>query len=438
LKRVVIGCDHVAYGLKQAVRAYLEQLGIETVDVGPFSADSVVNYNEYAQKVAHIVAQGEVDGGIVICGTGLGASIAANKVKGIRAALCHDVFTAHQSRAHNNANILVMGAWIVSPERMPGIVEEWLKTPFEGGRHIARINALDRYMNGELTETDSEFDPNVFTYSAALSTRKTVFGPVLFSDRLEEGFAELHKSGFRNVELSIRFADDVPLSDLKNLLKKYDLKVTALATGQGCLHDQLCLTATDPEIHKESVKRLKDIIDLASLLDSRVILGGVKGKLTGSESEQANQRKLVLEAIKECCNYALPLGVPMLLEAINRYETNHINKAAEALAFIQESGLSNLKVLLDTFHMNIEEADIDASLRLTGEHLGYIHLVDSNRQAPGQGHINLSSVLKTLFDIGYRGVISAEILPLPDDASAIHRTADFLNSIGVKTLSDER
>jgi RpiB/LacA/LacB family sugar-phosphate isomerase len=435
VERIYICSDHISLFLKTAVVAFLQQRGIEVEDFGPFSEETVVDYNDYAQKVAKAVAASNGDRGIVICGTGLGASIAANKVRSVRAALCHDVYTAHQSRAHNDANILAMGAWIVSPQRMPGIVDEWLQTPFEGGRHIARVNVLDRFMSDETIKNNISFDPNVFQYAVALSTRKTVFGPVLYSGRIEEGFAALHSAGFRNVELSLRFADDLSFEELQSLLVKYTLKVTALATGQGCLHDQLCLSATDPDVHREAVKRLEDIIDLAHRLNTAVILGGVRGKFTGSEVDYPTQRAKVLEGVQQCCAYAQTQGVPLLLEAINRYETNFINTAAEAVAFIDEVGASNLKVLLDTFHMNIEEVDFHTAFRLTGEKLGYVHFVDSNRQAPGQGHTNLAAILKTLHDIGYRGVVSAEILPLIDDKNAVQRTANYLNSIGVNLKS---
>ncbi len=432
MKKIYISSDHVSISLKTAVGEFLRQRGMDFVDMGPYTSEVIVDYNDYAQKVARAVVSSAGDGGIVICGTGLGASIAANKVKGVRAALCHDVFTAHQARAHNDANVLVMGAWIVSPERMPGIVQEWLETPFEGGRHIARIKLLDRYMGDSQDEINPAYTIDGFKFAMALSTRKTVFGPVLFSGRVEEGFTALKKAGFRYVELSVRNADDLPTNDLVNLLDKYGLKVTALATGQGCLHDQLCLSSTNPDIHAAAVKRLQKIIDLAVVLNAEVILGGVRGKLEGSEDNRASQKAMVLDGVRQCCEYARPLGITLLVEAINRYETNFLNSAAETVKFIGEVGESNLKVLLDTFHMNIEEVDLPTAIRMTGKALGYLHFVDSNRQSPGQGHIDLLSVLKTLSEIGYQGVVSAEILPLPDDESAVQRTANYLDAIGVK------
>jgi len=431
LKRIHISSDHVSLFLKEAVVQHLKQRGCTVIDHGTFSADVMVDYHDYAQKVALAVAAEPGGAGIVICGTGLGASIAANKVRGVRAALCHDVFTAHQARAHNDANVLAMGSWVVSPQRMPWIVNEWLDTPFEGGRHIARVIALDRHI--PVTDNESrEFDPNQFKYAMALSIKPTLFGPVLFGGRLEEGLQALSSAGFGYVELSLRNADDLPFAELESLLNKYHLQVSALATGQGCIHDQLCLAATDPSLHQAALKRLEAIIELGSKLNADVILGGVRGKLTGSPEEQAAQRAMFTESVLHCSRYAVKFGVPLLLEAINRYETNLINTAAEAVAFINDTGVSNIKVLLDTFHMNIEEVDIPTAIRMTGDRLEYLHIVDSNRQAPGQGHVDVKAVLSALAASGYQGFVSAEILPLPDDDSAVLRTANYLESIGVQ------
>jgi RpiB/LacA/LacB family sugar-phosphate isomerase len=428
VKRVAVGCDQVAFPLKESVLEHLRKHGVDILDIGAYSPDVVVDYPDYAQKVALLVSNHDVDGGIVMCGTGLGVSMAANKVKGARVALCHDVFTAHQSRAHNDANILAMGAWIVSPQRMEGIVDEWLETSFEGGRHTSRVNSLDRYM--ETDRSNLSFDLSTLRYAMALSLRVTGFGPLLFQGRIEQGFAALEREGFRFVEISLRNADDIPFEDLSLLLQKYKLQVTALATGQGCLHDQRCFSAVDPELQQGSIQRFKTIIDLASRLGANVIFGGVRGKLTGSPEERSLQKEKVMESFHDCDQYAEKRGVVLLVEPINRYETNYINTAAEAVDFIDQTGSRSTKVLLDAFHMNFEEVDIPTSIRLTGEKLGYFHLVDSNRLSPGQGHLDFKGIFATLSQIGFCGPVSAEILPIPDDESAVVRTRNFLESLG--------
>lgn len=140
---IVIGCDHAAYDLKEKLKAFLLQQGESVEDVGPHSTTSV-NYPDYGKKVAEMVASGRYPRGILLCGTGLGMSMVANRFPGIRAALCHDLFGAIMSRKHNNANILVLGGRVTGETLAEEIVKVWLETPFEGGRHQERLDLFDR------------------------------------------------------------------------------------------------------------------------------------------------------------------------------------------------------------------------------------------------------------------------------------------------------
>jgi ribose 5-phosphate isomerase B len=135
---IVVGSDHGGLELKQAVIELLEGRGLDCADYGTNGDDSV-DYPDFGAKVASAVSKGEVERGILICGTGIGMSIIANKFPGIRAALVHDEFTARMSKEHNNANILVMGGRILSVEAGVKLVEIWLDTEFEGGRHQNRL-----------------------------------------------------------------------------------------------------------------------------------------------------------------------------------------------------------------------------------------------------------------------------------------------------------
>ena len=139
--KIAIGCDHGGIVLKPSIMDYLSSQGIEVVDFGTYDTASV-DYPDYALKVAEAVADGSCQKGILLCGTGIGISIAANKVKGIRAAVCHDVFTAAACSAHNNANIIALGGRVISPEYAVELVATWLNTPFEGGRHENRLNKI--------------------------------------------------------------------------------------------------------------------------------------------------------------------------------------------------------------------------------------------------------------------------------------------------------
>lgn len=140
---IALGCDHGGYLLMQEVKRHLEKRGFEYRDFGCYSEESA-DYPEYAKKAARAVASGECETGILICGTGIGISIAANKVKGIRAALCHDCFSAEATKEHNNANMLAMGARVIGSGLALKIVDTFLDTPFSNEeRHVRRVNMLE-------------------------------------------------------------------------------------------------------------------------------------------------------------------------------------------------------------------------------------------------------------------------------------------------------
>lgn len=148
LKKIAIANDHGGVDLKESVIEVIKEFGYEYEDFGSFGHESV-NYPEYAQKAADAVASGKCDLGILICGTGIGISIAANKVKGIRAAVCTDPVCARLTRFHNNANMLAMGGRIVGVELAKEIVRAFLSTEFEGGRHQTRIDLITDIENGK-------------------------------------------------------------------------------------------------------------------------------------------------------------------------------------------------------------------------------------------------------------------------------------------------
>jgi ribose 5-phosphate isomerase B len=144
--KIAIGADWVGFEYKKELIHHLTQLGHDAIDKGGSSSD-MNDYPDFAESVGRSVADGKADRGILICGTGLGMSIAANKIHGVRAALCHDAFTTSRSRGHNDANVLVLGALVVSIPHAKELVELWLKTEYEGGRHLPRLEKLKRLEN---------------------------------------------------------------------------------------------------------------------------------------------------------------------------------------------------------------------------------------------------------------------------------------------------
>ena len=149
--KVVIGSDHAGYELKEHIKAVLADKGCTVIDVGADSPVSV-DYPDFGIKAAALVARGEVDRGVLICGTGVGMSIIANKVKGVRASLIYDLYTAIQSRKHLDANVLVLGGRVTGRDLAAEITRAWLDTPFEGGRHQKRIEKIERFEKDYLKE----------------------------------------------------------------------------------------------------------------------------------------------------------------------------------------------------------------------------------------------------------------------------------------------
>lgn len=139
---IVVVSDHAGFNLKEGIKEHLQSLGHNVTDCGAYSTESV-DYPDFADKAVSEILEGRCERGIFICGTGIGISIAANRYKGIRAALCSDIYSVRLSRQHNNSNVLAMGAGIVALPLGKELVNEWLKTEFEGGRHERRVCKLD-------------------------------------------------------------------------------------------------------------------------------------------------------------------------------------------------------------------------------------------------------------------------------------------------------
>jgi ribose 5-phosphate isomerase B len=141
MEKIAIGSDHAGFGLKEDVLGLLGSLDIAIVDCGTNTTESV-DYPDFGAKVAELVSSGEVERGILICGTGIGMSMVANKYPKVRAALCNDLFSAKMSRMHNDANVLVLGGRVIGKDLASEIVKVWLTTPFEGERHLKRLNKI--------------------------------------------------------------------------------------------------------------------------------------------------------------------------------------------------------------------------------------------------------------------------------------------------------
>lgn len=246
-------------------------------------------------------------------------------------------------------------------------------------------------------------------------------GPFVFWDDLAAGFATAARHGFDAVEIFPPAANAVPIGQTRGLMEKHSLKIAAIGTGAGWVKHKLRLTDPDPAIRARAREFIFGIINLAGYLGAPTIIGSMQGRWEGAVTREQALDWLA-EELKALSERAGAHQQVLLYEPLNRYETNLFNRNADAVEFLTRRELKNVQLLCDLFHMNLEEADLPASLRATGTRVGHVHFADSNRRAIGFGHTDAAPIVAALRDIGYAGYLSAEILPLPDSETAAAQT----------------
>lgn len=265
--------------------------------------------------------------------------------------------------------------------------------------------------------------------SIVLSTQPAQFQAATFKGDLETNLSQIASLGYDGVELAIRDPKLIDLETLDGLVCKHNLNVPAIGTGQAWGEEGLSFTDPDPEVRLAAIERIKSHIPVAAHFGAVIIVGLLRG-IVKPGVDHARAMDWLVKALRECSVTARPQGVRLALEPINRYETTLINNTTDGLELIKHVGADNFGLLLDTFHMNIEEAVIEASIRACGERIFHFHVADSNRWYPGAGHLDFKSILKTLATTGYQGWISGEFLPKPDAAIAAERSIAHLKHTG--------
>jgi sugar phosphate isomerase/epimerase len=246
-----------------------------------------------------------------------------------------------------------------------------------------------------------------------LSTHAARFDAVAFKGDFEANVAKIAAWGYDGVELAIRDPRLVDADALLSVVNQHGLEVPAIGTGQAWGEEGLSFTDSDPDVRTAAIQRVYDHVPFAAQTSAVIIIGLLRGIVKpGVEHEQAYA--WLVEALQRCSAAAAPHGVRLVLEPINRYETTLINNVDQGLALIEAVGADNFGLLLDTFHMNIEEPKIEDSIGTAGDRIFHFHVADSNRWYPGAGHIDFGSVMATLRDIGYAGYVSVEAMPMPD------------------------
>jgi len=269
----------------------------------------------------------------------------------------------------------------------------------------------------------------MFKTSMAISPTRADFAPLLFAGDWKGALDAAEELGFDAIEMSVRDPLDPAVVSCNKEARRRGIQVSALATGQSFYSDGWSLTSADPDVQAKLRSRMKRIVDLAAPWEALVVIGGVRGELTGSDHERVDQYQRAVGVVRAVAEYAATQNVALVVEPINRYETNYLNTIDDALQFIAEVDLDNIGVLPDTFHMNIEEVSMAESLRSAGRRNLHAQFTDSNRLAAGRGHIDFHELAEVLRELGYEGYLSAEILPQPDNHTAARQAIEFFRSL---------
>jgi sugar phosphate isomerase/epimerase len=263
-----------------------------------------------------------------------------------------------------------------------------------------------------------------------------------FPDRLQKAA----RLGYDGIELMVVRPQELSAQEIKVQVSQASLEVAAIASGAIYMLDKLSLLASEPEVGWQALARLHALIDFAEKLEAPIVtIGSFRGRLAWVGGREA--RSMLVDTLGAAAERGAQQGVRLALEPLNRYETDIVQTAAEGLALIEEVGHSHLGLLLDTYHVNIEEVSLYDCFRqaAAADRLWHVHLGDSNRLPPGQGHIDFRGILATLREIGYQGYLSAELLARPDPDAAAVATIGYMRPLlgsrgsgpGVARLEEE-
>jgi len=250
-------------------------------------------------------------------------------------------------------------------------------------------------------------------------------GLSLFPGDFKKAFSVAKELKFDGIEISLADPEEISLSELKDLVDNYQIGISAVATGGVAVRDGLIFSSPEKSIRKAAIQRIKNHIDFASHFNAIVVIGLIKGWIN-SNSTYLQSEGYIIECIKECNEYAIEKGVFLALEPINRFQEDFFHSILDCKAYLDKIQLSNVKMMIDSFHMNIEDSDMWENIRKARDYIIHVHYSDSNRLAPGMGHFDFMKMTQVLKEIGYHGYLSAEILPLPDSYTAAKQAIDSM------------
>ncbi len=242
---------------------------------------------------------------------------------------------------------------------------------------------------------------------------------------IEESIRKAARMGYDGIELALMDKEQVRLERVQRLIRENGLEIPVVSTGQVFAGHKLWFTDPDAARRRRAVEIFKGLVDVAAEFRALVNMGRVRGFVAEGETAEMAEGRFG-EVVREIAAYAQPKGVDLILEPVNRYEINFINSVDEGAALVERLGIPGLKLMPDIFHMNIEDASIEGNLRKYIAHIAYVHFADSNRLAPGWGHLDFGAIVGALKEVGYAGWTSVEILPKPDPDSAARQAIQYL------------
>ena len=264
--------------------------------------------------------------------------------------------------------------------------------------------------------------------SIVLSTHTAQFQAVALKGDFVSNIAKIAGWGYDGVELAIRDPKLVDADELIGIVADHGLEIPAIGTGQAWGEEGLSFSDPEPEVRAAAIERTQSHIPFAARTGAAIIVGLLRGIVRPGVSQEQAMDWLV-DALQQCCAAAQPHGVRIALEPICRYETTLINNLSQGLDLLDRVGAENMGLMPDTFHMNIEEPNIEESIRAAGDRIFHFHVADSNRWYPGAGHLDWRSILDTLQATGYQGYVSGEFMPLPDADIAGQRGIAYLREL---------
>lgn len=264
--------------------------------------------------------------------------------------------------------------------------------------------------------------------SYAISAQDTKFKSIA-QGNLGEMLSILDEFGFDGIELGIRDPASIDIPIIEKLLNKHKFKLAAIGTGQAYVDEGISLSDDNEAVRLNALERLKKHVKIAQVFNSHVILGLIIGNVGNQPDERDRKYLYIKSALKELSEFALKNNVNLVIEPLNRYERDVFNTAKDVNNLIEDISCSSLGLLLDTFHMNIEEENILTAIEASAPYLQHVHLADSNRLAPGKGHMDFYEIIGTLKKINYQGFLSFEIIPSPSMEKAALYGINHINKI---------